>query len=266
MNPATLRNWVEDAERSEGVRSPPRGGSSRRRYGRCGGRMRSYVVLMRSCAPRVRFSLRRSSTADSSDRRVHRPLPRSLRRRADLCRAVRARRSDRAVHLLRAQGVPGQPRGAGRGVPGEHPGHSPPGELGRVWGAEAVARRPPRGPGRGPGPDRPADADRRDPRGRAGPAHHPDHMAGSAGAAASGPGATGLARPNPPGRAVGGRLLLRVDPDRVRVRRVHSRRVLPPDPGLARLDQQADTAGHRRAAPGSNHPQDRRIPLGGQPD
>jgi transposase-like protein len=56
LNPATLRNWVEDAERSEGVRSPaPSRVVESERYGRCGGRMRSYAVLMRSCAPRARF-------------------------------------------------------------------------------------------------------------------------------------------------------------------------------------------------------------------
>jgi hypothetical protein len=66
---------------------------------------------------------------------------------------------------------------------------------GRVPGAEAVARRPTRGPGRGSGPGRPAGADRRDPRGGPRPAHHESDLVRPAGAAAPGRGSARLDRP-----------------------------------------------------------------------
>ena len=101
MNPATLRNWVEERERvgRAGARSPRSAES--RRCGRCGGGWPSWSGRTRSSRPRPRFSRRRSSTADSSDRGLHRLPPGSVRRRADLCGAGRARDADRAVHLLR---------------------------------------------------------------------------------------------------------------------------------------------------------------------
>jgi transposase len=89
LNQATLRNWVEDAERAEGQRGPvpSRGSDSdevRALKKRVAELERANEILKTSAA----FSLRRSSTADSGDCGLHRRPPGQVRRRADLHRAV----------------------------------------------------------------------------------------------------------------------------------------------------------------------------------
>jgi transposase len=89
LNQATLRNWVEDAERVEGQRGPAVSRTSdsdevRSLKKRVAELERANEILKTSAA----FSLRRSSTADSSDRGLHRCPPGQVRRRADLHRAI----------------------------------------------------------------------------------------------------------------------------------------------------------------------------------
>jgi putative transposase len=114
VNPATLRNWVEDAERADGGRAssprPSEPDEVRVLKKRVAELERANEILKTSAA----FSLRRSSTADSNDRGLHRLAPRVVRRRADLCRAGRGRDPDRAVHLLRPHDRPVDRRRVGR--------------------------------------------------------------------------------------------------------------------------------------------------------
>ncbi|GAB4076394.1 hypothetical protein GCM10028781_11580 [Nostocoides australiense] len=87
LNPATLRNWIEDEERRDGTRAPiatVRGIDSdevRALKKRVAELERANDILRTSAA----FSLRRSSTADSSDRGLYRRLSGSVRRP---CRSV----------------------------------------------------------------------------------------------------------------------------------------------------------------------------------
>jgi hypothetical protein len=69
-----------------------------------------------------------------------------------------------------------------------------------------------------------------------------------------GPGAARLARADPARPVVGGRLHLRVDARRVRLRRVPDRRVLPPHPGLASQRGQEHRPGVLRAGASAVHP------------
>ena len=73
VNPATIRNWVEDAERREGVRVPagPRAVESEevRALRRENAELRRANDILKTASA---FSHRRSSTADSSDRGLHR--------------------------------------------------------------------------------------------------------------------------------------------------------------------------------------------------
>jgi transposase len=92
LNPETLRNWPPRPAESEEVRA------LRRRVAEL---ERANEILKTSAA----FSPRRSPTADSSDRGLHRLPPRVVRRRADLRGPGRGRNPDRAVHLLRPHPV-----------------------------------------------------------------------------------------------------------------------------------------------------------------
>jgi transposase-like protein len=101
LNPATLRNWVEDGERAEGSRPPARPGESeeiRELKKRVAELERANEILKTSAA----FFTQASSTAGSGDRRLHRGPTAPVRRRADLCGALRARPLDPAIHLLPA--------------------------------------------------------------------------------------------------------------------------------------------------------------------
>ena len=80
--------------------------------------------------------------------------------------------------------------------------------------------------------------------------------------AAPGPGQARLGRPERPGPAVGGRLLPRVDRDRVRVHRDSRQRVLAPDPGLAGSHHPTHAGGEIRPASGADGPPRPRIRLG----
>ncbi len=120
LNPATLRNWVEDGERVEGLRvssvaarlaGPQEVRALKKRIAEL---ERANEILKTSAA-----FLWWSSTADSSDRGLHRRLSGSVRPRADLCRACRARHHDRTVHVSRPYGGPGLAGGAAGGVSGQ---------------------------------------------------------------------------------------------------------------------------------------------------
>jgi len=75
LNPATLRNWVEEAERAEGSR--PAGTAARSGDSEEVRALKKRVAELErandpSSRPVPRFSPRRSSTAASSDHRLHR--------------------------------------------------------------------------------------------------------------------------------------------------------------------------------------------------
>ena len=118
LNPATLRNWVEDAERADGFRPPTASRVAESEEVRA---LRREVAELR----RANEILKTASAFFAQAELDRRLLPESVRRRADLCRADRARGHDRAVHLLRQAGAAGVPCGSGGGVPGERPDHPP---------------------------------------------------------------------------------------------------------------------------------------------
>ena len=119
VKPDTLRGWIERVEIDAGERPgvPSAVNARIKELERENAELRR---PMRSSRRRRRFSLRRSSTANCGDHRLHRPVPGPLRSRADLPAAHRARRADRSEHLLRPQGDPGQPGRLGRRPHGQH--------------------------------------------------------------------------------------------------------------------------------------------------
>jgi transposase-like protein len=93
----TLRKWVRQAERDQGLRAGCEPGRRRRNASgsrRWNGRTGNCAKRTRSCAKRQRISLRRSSTAARSHDRLYRRSPGRRRGRADLHGAA-----DRPVHL-----------------------------------------------------------------------------------------------------------------------------------------------------------------------
>jgi transposase len=110
VNQATLRNWVEERYAGDGAKAGSGRSNESEEIRALKKRVPSWSGPTRSSRPAPRFSLRRSSTADSSDRGLHRRVSGPVRRRADLHRAVRARCQDRAVDLLRPGQAPGHRR------------------------------------------------------------------------------------------------------------------------------------------------------------
>jgi hypothetical protein len=123
-----------------------------------------------------------------------------------------------------------------------------------VRGAQALAHRPTRRPRLGPRPGRPADGPGRDRRRPTRPTHHHDDPPEHRCTAAPGPVRPGLGHAEAAGPVVVCRLHLRVDVGQVRLRQLHHRRLLPPDPGLAGVHVQDDAAGHLGAGTGAVHP------------
>ena len=97
----TLREWVRQAERDQGLRAGPTtrdAGAASRRWS---GRTASCARPTRSCARPARILRWRSSTAGPSHDRVHRRSPRRPRGRADLQGAA-----DRPVDVPRPRRPP----------------------------------------------------------------------------------------------------------------------------------------------------------------
>ena len=201
---------------------------------------------MRSSRRRQRFSRRRSSTANCADRRLHRRTTRTASEssRSAGCCASTTWRSPRApttpswlrVRVPEPTGTtPIWPTGCWTsGGPtarlygaeklwtaaldgGIHVGRDQVARLMRILGIEGVRRR-------GRHRTTTTVADPKAPR-------HPDLINRAWGT------------PTRPGPVVGGRLHLRVDPGRVRLRQLRHRRVLPAHPGLAGIDVQDHPAG-----------------------
>jgi transposase len=116
----TLRGWIERVEVGTGVRAGTStdvtGELTRLRRENAELRRANEILKTASAFPR-----RRSSTADSRDRRLHGRPQGPFRDRADLCGARRARHADRPVDLSRPHRQPRVRRGVGRRPPGERP-------------------------------------------------------------------------------------------------------------------------------------------------
>jgi hypothetical protein len=99
LNPATVRNWVEDAERADGLRGPA---SSRSTDSDVRALKRRVAELERANEILKDQRRGRSSTTDSGDRGPHRRVsgPVSASSRSALCCLSTAARS-RQVHLPR---------------------------------------------------------------------------------------------------------------------------------------------------------------------
>jgi transposase len=108
----TLRKWIRRAEIDSGQRPGLTTAESEqvKALKRENAELRRAI---RSSNPRRLFS-RRSSTARPGSSRLHRGLSRSVRGRADLQGAVRARLPDRPVDVLRHRPPPAQSAGAAR--------------------------------------------------------------------------------------------------------------------------------------------------------
>jgi transposase len=98
--PQTVLNWVRKAQVDAGQRPGVTSAEAAELR-----RLRAEVKQLRLANDILKtasaFSPRRSSTADSADRGVHRRSRRPVRGRADLPGAQCARHPDRPVHLLR---------------------------------------------------------------------------------------------------------------------------------------------------------------------
>jgi transposase len=149
INPATLRNWVEREEIDAGVRpgTTSEDVAELARLRRENAELRRANEILKTASA---FSPKRSSTADCGDRRLHRRPPRPLRGRADLRRARRAWHLDRPEHLLRHRPSAGLRVGSRRRLPRQHAVGPASFESWRLRAAQALARRPPRGPAPGP--------------------------------------------------------------------------------------------------------------------
>lgn len=97
INPETLRNWVVQAEVDQGHRLGARRVAELEREVK---ELRRANEILRTASA---FSPRRSSTADSGDRRLHRRAPRLPRGRADLPGPVQGWDSDRPEYVLRRE-------------------------------------------------------------------------------------------------------------------------------------------------------------------
>ena len=169
--------------------------------------------------------------------------------------AHRARHAYRPEHLLRPRGLRlGVPGRLGRCPPGQPPVGPLEGQPLSVWGREAVGGRHRSRYRARPGPGGPADEDPRHRRSAPGQAQHPHHRGRPQGAPSSRPDRPQLGCADTAGPVVGRRLHLRVDPQRVRVRELRDRRVLPAHTGLAGLHLQGHVFGALRLGPGSFHP------------
>ena len=118
----TLRSWVRQAERDQGLLAGPTT-DERERMKALERENRELRQATRSCARRLILP-RRSSTAGSSHDRVHRRLPRHLRGRADLqsladrpfdiSRLCCPARRSRQAYLGSSQGAPALPDPCGK--------------------------------------------------------------------------------------------------------------------------------------------------------
>ena len=227
----TLRSWVRQAERDQGLRGGPTTEDSAK-IKALERENRELRQANETCARRRRILPRRSSTARSSDDRLHRRSPRGLRGRANLQGAA-----DCPVHLPRPGGPahrPGETATQSQARPGPD-GRYPTRirrELRRLRRAQGVA--PARAGGKRGRPMHggPLDAQGGPARGRTRP-RGPNHRQQSGNTLSTRPSEPAVPRAMPE-RAVAVGLHLRRDLARLRLRRLRHRRLCPPHRGLAR--------------------------------